>query len=359
MSVAFSPDGTLLATGDAVGRIRFWRVADQLEAGASVTHTGAATSLRFSADGKLLATASADETARVWNVATRRPITRPLAHAGEVTTASISPDGRSVLTASIDGTARVWSLATSLPVTDPLIHGNRVESAEWSPDGRRIVTASWDACGRIWSLPVFQPTPETAGWLADVAEAYGGLRLSRDEIAQRVARDRLDALQSQIGSWSDNSDFAGWGRWLLADRGMRPLAPGATVTAGEHAHDRFADNKPDRVRQALQLDPMNPRGLARWSRLVLQQTEARNPRKFAEAVFAAELATRIDPMCFDAWCSLAHAKLGIGDGEGARAAFKRAEDTRPAEWSEADRRAFAGLRRRIERAAGIDASAPR
>jgi WD40 repeat protein/predicted Ser/Thr protein kinase len=357
--VAFSPDGKLLATGDAIGRIRFWSTADQRESTPSCAHTGAVTAIRFSADGKTIATASVDHTARVWNVATRQPVTRPLVHRGEVTTASVNPDGRFVLTASIDGTARIWSLATSLPVTDPLVHGNRVESAEWSPDGRRVVTSSWDASGRIWTLPFPRTSPGTAAQLADIAEAFGGLRLSRDEIAQRVTRDRLDDMREQVEAAEGDSDFRSWAQWLLDDRARRPLAPGGAISAGEHARSQFTDNKPDRVRQALQFAPMDSRGLARWSRLVLQQTEERNPRKFAEALATAELATRIDPGCFDAWCSLAHAELATGKIESARAAIRRAVETRPEILSPADQRHFNDLRRRIDRAAQTTAPGAR
>jgi dipeptidyl aminopeptidase/acylaminoacyl peptidase len=351
LCVTFSPDGNVLATGDGTGRIRFWQVADSRESAPSFTHAGAATSIRFSVDGKRVATASADHTARVWDVSTRRAVTRPLTHGGEVTSASLNPDGRFVLTASIDGTARVWSVATSLPVTDPLAHGNRVTSAEWSPDGQKIVTASWDSSGRIWSLPLLHSAPANPEVLADIAEAYGGLRLSRDETTQRVGRDRLAGIQQQIEKANDETDFNAWMRWLLADRATRPLAPGVTVTAEEHARARFADNKPDRVRQALQLAPMDAQGLARWSRLVLQQNEERNPRKFAEALSTAELATKIDPGCFDAWCSLANARLAGGEVESARLAFQRAQEARPETLSAADQRTLADLHRRIERAA--------
>ena len=79
-AVAFSPDGSLLATGaswrsQTVGAVSLWRVSDgkllrQLEG-----HTEKVISLAFSLDGKLLvsgsassASGSADNSTRIWGV---------------------------------------------------------------------------------------------------------------------------------------------------------------------------------------------------------------------------------------------------------------------------------------------------
>jgi hypothetical protein len=231
-----------------------------------------------------------------------------------------------------------------------LPHDNRLEAAEWSPDGQRIVTASWDGCGRIWTIPQVRSPPGST-WLADIAEAFGGVQLRDDETSLRVSRDRLTELRSMIERQESSGEFLAWAQWLLADRATRPLAAGTTIVAREHALERFGDNKPDRVRQALRLSPMDPRGLARWSRLVLQQNEERNPRKLAEATWTAELATNIDPECFEAWCSLSQARLAAGNISGARDAFDRARNSPRATSSPEERRALADLRRRIDRAA--------
>ena len=69
LSVAFSPDGRLLASAGDDGTIRFYRTVDGLPAGVLTAHTGKVFSIAFSPNGKLLASAGEDRTIRLWRTA--------------------------------------------------------------------------------------------------------------------------------------------------------------------------------------------------------------------------------------------------------------------------------------------------
>jgi hypothetical protein len=62
----------------------------------------------FSPDGSRLATASDDGTARLWDVASGKPLIVLRGHPAPVVAVAFSPDGSRLATAGADGTARLW-----------------------------------------------------------------------------------------------------------------------------------------------------------------------------------------------------------------------------------------------------------
>jgi WD40 repeat protein len=154
--VAFSPDGKALAAGGAHGAIRLWDVASHKQLGASLTgHTDGVNSVAFSPDSRTLASASFDYTIRLWDVANHRQLGAPLTgHTDGVDSVALSPDGKTVVSGSIDKTLRTWDLASRRQLGAPLPGDTElVTSVAFSPDGRTVASGGFSGVIRLWDLP--------------------------------------------------------------------------------------------------------------------------------------------------------------------------------------------------------------
>ena len=75
LSAEFSPDGTILASGDSRGRVMLFDVASGRRIAELKAHKERCFGLAFSRDGMYLATVSWDRLVKIWDVETRQLIT--------------------------------------------------------------------------------------------------------------------------------------------------------------------------------------------------------------------------------------------------------------------------------------------
>jgi WD domain, G-beta repeat len=110
-TLAWSPAGDRLAAGDDGGALHVWSVDGRTAAPLISTraHAAAIRAVAFSPDGTRLATASADRTAAIWDATGLRRTRSLEGHSAGVWGVAWAPDGQRVVTAAADSSLKLWA----------------------------------------------------------------------------------------------------------------------------------------------------------------------------------------------------------------------------------------------------------
>ena len=149
-TVAFSPDGKLVATGSGDQSVKLWDAGSGRLVKTLTGHQGYVHAVAFSPDGQLLASGSRDFTVKLWDVRSQAETATLAGHTDAVRAVAFSPDSQFLVSAGEDRILRWWSLATTQAVAQATA-GFTVEQLAFSPDGHLLAACGADTKVHFWN----------------------------------------------------------------------------------------------------------------------------------------------------------------------------------------------------------------
>jgi WD40 repeat protein len=147
-SVAFSPDGALLASGARDGAVHIWTIPSGREA-LRILHAVAVSQVAFHPTSNQLATASDDGHVRIFDIP-HAALIADFKCGDKIASTSFSPDGNFIAALSTDGAISIFD-SVKRKVLRTMAGGDAGFNLAFSKDSKRLATANGDFAF-VWDL---------------------------------------------------------------------------------------------------------------------------------------------------------------------------------------------------------------
>jgi len=245
---SFSSDGTLVAAiWTDEGRLRVLRTDTSEPVLVTDGPTATLSRTEFSPSGERLSIAEWEGDATVIDVGTGEEVVRL---EGPLTSTAWSPDERWIVTAGFDGTATVWEAGTVVERFTLFGHSAPVLAVDWSPDAAWIATGSGDGTAKVWQLDEAGPRELFTLSSQDLRGGVGGVAFSPDG-TMLLTGQFIDAA---IKVW--DIGIAGDAEWInmpaqVLDTGALAFSGDGSSVIASSGDGRVTVWDPTRVRDAL------------------------------------------------------------------------------------------------------------
>ena len=160
-AVAFSPDGTKLATGSRDRTVKLWDLGNGHEMLSFLGHQDAVRAIAFSPDGKLMASAGGDADIRLWNVHDAKEVRVLKGQGTFATSLAFTPDGKHLAVGFDEKALRVFEIASGEMKRAVADFQSLVSSVSFNKEGTILAAGGGDGVVRLWEFPKMIDNPAT------------------------------------------------------------------------------------------------------------------------------------------------------------------------------------------------------
>jgi eukaryotic-like serine/threonine-protein kinase len=149
--VAWSPDGTRIASGSWDQTVQIWDAADGNKLNIYKGHTDQVFAVAWSPDSTRIASGSWDQTVQIWDATSGQLLRIYQQHTDRVYAVAWSPDGTRIASGGNDNTVHVWNVKSGQRLVIYRGHTQRIRRVAWSSDSQYIASCSHDTKVHVWN----------------------------------------------------------------------------------------------------------------------------------------------------------------------------------------------------------------
>ncbi|BAY10536.1 NB-ARC domain-containing protein [Calothrix sp. NIES-2098] len=152
LTVKFSPDGKLLATGDVNGRVNLWKMQNGQQLRSFEGHTGWLWQAHFSPDGKILASCCENGIVKLWDIRKGQCLHTVENDPIRSWLSSFNPDGTLLACGRTDQSIKLWDIHSGECVKTLERQANTIGPVAFSPNGQLLASGNEDSTVKLWDL---------------------------------------------------------------------------------------------------------------------------------------------------------------------------------------------------------------
>lgn len=151
-TVAYSPDGKMIASGSSDNKIKTWDAASGQELKSFDAESKEITSVCFSSDNKYVASGGKNGIVKLWSATSANKISELADYKSAISSVAFSPDAQYVAAGGEGNNIMIWNVENQTLIETFPANDKGVNAIAFSDNGSIIVSVGNDAALKIWDI---------------------------------------------------------------------------------------------------------------------------------------------------------------------------------------------------------------